>query len=186
MGDIYRNSRSVIIWLGKSDSDTEEAISLLTKFGNAVKNLQVDMWSWKDFTFNDPLFYDHVGLEPFQMSQWEIILRFFARRWFKRLWVLQEVVLGKPTNFIIGHHALEFEAVSLTVKFLFMSWWVPSLSSLPLHQASEDSHSRLAASGDNRPLLMYWAFVLEDCKEDGPENKDNTQLKLLHGARDSY
>jgi hypothetical protein len=100
--------------------------------------------------------------------------------------VLQEVVLGKPTNFIIGHHALEFETVSLTVKFLFMSMWVPSLSSLVLHQASEDFHSRLTANRDNRPLLMYWAFVLEDCREDGPENEDNTQLKLLHGARDSY
>jgi hypothetical protein len=186
MGNIYRNSRSVIIWLGKEDSETEKAISLLTKFGNAVKNLGVEMSSWTDFTFNNSSFYDLVGLEPFQTRDWVIIFHFFARRWFKRLWVLQEVVLGRPTNFIIGPHALDFGAVSSTVVFLTMSDWMQSLKTIMQDLATKSLHDFLTADRDIGPSLLFKAHILEDCKEDGPEDKKNNRLRTVHGATNPY
>jgi len=186
MGKIYMKSRSVIIWLGKEDSETEKAISLLTKFGNAVKNLGVEMESWTDFAFNSSQFYDLVGLEPFQTRDWEIVFHFFARRWFSRLWVLQEVVLGRPTNFIIGHHALDFGAVSLTVVFLYMSDWMPSLKAIMQDLATKNLDDFLTGPRDIGPSLLYNAYLLEDSKEDGPEDKKYGRLRTLHGATNPY
>jgi hypothetical protein len=186
MGEIYMKSRSVIIWLGKEDSETEKVISLLTKFGNAVKNLGVEMESWTDFTFNSSQFYDLVGLEPFQTRDWEIVFRFFARRWFQRLWVLQEVVLGRPTNFIIGHHALDFRAVSLTVVFLSMSDWMPSLKAIMQDLATKNLHDFLTGPREIGPSLLFKAYLLEECKEDGPEDKKSDRRMTLHGATNPY
>jgi len=158
---------------------------LFTKFENAVKALKVDITSWKDFQFNDLLFYNYLGLEPFQMRRWEIIFGLFARRWFTRLWVLQEVVLGNLTNFIIGHHILEFELVSLTVLFLILSKSMLRLYFIVQGEAAEDSHGYLAER-DIRPHLLTMAYILEEYKVYGPNNESYIRLVKIHCARDRY
>jgi hypothetical protein len=183
MGDIYAKSRNVVIWLGESDSETEEAISLITKFGNAVE-VPSDSSNWSKCMFNDPKFYEKTGLEPFRIAQWELIAHFLARRWFRRLWVLQEIVLGTPTNVVIGHYILEFEALQFTVGFLNMSRWDSSIASRVLYPTTKSQMREFAKFGT---FVVHTALSMGACKDKGPELPANRRyLRRVHGARNPY
>jgi hypothetical protein len=89
----------------------------------------------------------------------------------------------KRLNFIIGHHALEFGPVSLTVVFLTMSNWMPSLKAMMRDLTTKDLHDFLTGIG---PSLLFKAYILEECREDGPEDEKNNRLGSVHGARNPY
>jgi hypothetical protein len=95
-------------------------------------------------------------------------------------------VLGRPTNFIIGHHALDFGAVLSTVVFLSMSDWMPSVKAIMQDLATNNLHEFLTGPRDIGPSLIYKAYLLEDCKEDGPEDKKHTRFMTIHGATNPY
>lgn len=187
MGDIYAKSKSVIVWLGESDSETEEAILLITLLGDIVEKLQPDMFTMQKLVFNDPEFYDQAGLEPFSQTQWELIVRFLSRRWFRRLWVLQEIVLGDPTKVIIGPFSLAFEALQLAVLFLTMSGWGSALVQMTFYPTFEDTQGQVKEAEDFGMLLIHTAVALRACKDEGPEYWANKRhLELHYGARDPY
>ncbi|KAH9204781.1 heterokaryon incompatibility, partial [Leptodontidium sp. 2 PMI_412] len=66
MAEIYSKAKGVFIWLGRGDDESELAIALL----------------------------NNHKLDPLTESQWRSILIFYRRRWFRRVWTLQEASLA--------------------------------------------------------------------------------------------
>jgi hypothetical protein len=83
MGDIYANADTVIIWLGKADSDASEAMPLIEEFARQLVQPDLEFVgnNWENFTFNDPAFYALTYPPMAQLSpyQWRSIVSFISR-----------------------------------------------------------------------------------------------------------
>jgi hypothetical protein len=73
MDTIYRNAKRTIIWLGESSADSSKAMKTVREFNKG----------------------DFVGtaLNP-KDEKWVAVRKLLRRRWWSRLWVLQECLLS--------------------------------------------------------------------------------------------
>lgn len=98
MGTIYRMASSVRVWLGPNDNEDVDAIPILKSMTSA-RGVE-DTFGYKDSA-------------EYRKKQVE---RFFARSWWERLWVVQEVALGKHVVFQQGADELKYEELVTAYK----------------------------------------------------------------------
>ncbi|WQF85182.1 Putative heterokaryon incompatibility [Colletotrichum destructivum] len=117
MDHIYKGAARVDIWLG---SVTEEhhpvEVSRMIRImaDNARKKLGYDP---------DTPVFDHdalrrYGLQDISDTVWHAFVSFFDRKWFDRVWVVQEVALSKDACVIWGDDTIPWETVALCSDFL--------------------------------------------------------------------
>ncbi|KAL2067675.1 hypothetical protein VTL71DRAFT_15771 [Oculimacula yallundae] len=94
MGDIYRNARSVCVWLGPEEAGERNIMQLLRKMGSV-------------HGVNDTV---QSAAHP-QVDTVVKVKHFFARYWWERLWVVQEIAFGEFVVLQIGQEELGFEEV---------------------------------------------------------------------------
>ncbi|KAF2463949.1 HET-domain-containing protein [Lindgomyces ingoldianus] len=99
MGNIYSQAEEVIVWLGPATYATNVLMDSLTKLkdkslGSACRN-----WNPADIRWNNlwrsvqpSLMDEYTSLTTLQHRGLELLL---SRPWFKRVWILQEVVNAK-------------------------------------------------------------------------------------------
>ncbi|KAF2791419.1 hypothetical protein K505DRAFT_309568 [Melanomma pulvis-pyrius CBS 109.77] len=97
MGQIYRNARRVIIWLGEEIEEGSDCTGA-TKFLFQLSNLP------PAFRTNKALRTEL--LEPSFDAQWSAVGRLLARKWWARVWTLQEFVLPPEAKFYCGHQSI--------------------------------------------------------------------------------
>ncbi|KAG8529669.1 uncharacterized protein KY384_005150 [Bacidia gigantensis] len=107
MSQIYALAQKVYIWLGPVSDNSDLAMSCLASLNetfSVVDNLEaVDRSSLASYdlpTFDDPI--------------WPAITRLYFRKWFTRLWVMQEVLLAKDIYVLCGEQAVTWQQM---VKF---------------------------------------------------------------------
>ncbi|KAL8636772.1 MAG: hypothetical protein Q9228_005871 [Teloschistes exilis] len=95
MGDIYGNCTQVIVWLGEEQPDTRDTVDFIQTIAHASKAQDEDgkLLDWRGSEARAAR-----GLPPATADQWEALLFLYYRRWFERLWVVQEVTLPKNTT----------------------------------------------------------------------------------------
>ena len=93
MGMIYQKASSVRVWLGSADDGDNDAVSILKSMAS-TQGVQ------------DTLGYSKPDGKRNRMDQ---VQRFFARSWWERLWVVQEVALGQQIIFQQGSKELEYK-----------------------------------------------------------------------------
>lgn len=93
MGGIYRLAKSVIVWLGPATVDSRLALSTLEHLGCQIEiTLDGVRVASPDAEYNT--WYDERIDLPFSTATWKSIYELLDRRWFKRLWILQEIALA--------------------------------------------------------------------------------------------
>jgi hypothetical protein len=104
MPEIYRNARTVQIWLGQA--------TVFTAFGVRVLSFLAGKKEIPVAAFSTPL-------EPFTIGAKEIkgLEDILSRPWFERGWVVQEAALSKKTTLNIGHMSLSWDESS-SFRFL--------------------------------------------------------------------
>jgi hypothetical protein len=101
MSEIYRDAEEVIVWLGEESEDSEFALDMLNRWAWWGQHRFKDV---KDLPFVD------WGLEPFfNEPAKKAVKSLLQRPYWRRLWVLQEVVLAKTVQVVCGHRWLPFE-----------------------------------------------------------------------------
>jgi len=127
MGDIYSNADRVIVWLGKEDNDTREAVTLISAIARAFKKAREESETTPStFPFNDPRLYAHTDpkISPLDVRQWRIVMEFFTRTWFSRVWVLQEVTLAKEVDLFCGIVRPEYSVLTEFSATMAVSEWL--------------------------------------------------------------
>ncbi|KAI5922684.1 heterokaryon incompatibility protein-domain-containing protein [Camillea tinctor] len=79
MNDIYRSAECVVIWLGVEDESTQRAFELISDFNEDWPNIDLDVTK------------DNLR------DYWFPVVSLFARTWFTRAWVIQEILLAQNT-----------------------------------------------------------------------------------------
>ncbi|KAF2140466.1 uncharacterized protein K452DRAFT_252116 [Aplosporella prunicola CBS 121167] len=124
MDCVYKSARVCLIWLGPSDEDTDVAMQLMRDIsaevckrkGIAPEDLEREF----DENGRDMLQAKHIGfnnLPPPNSPLWVSLGRLFKRKWFSRMWVLQEAHFARAVKVYCGaaqttwapvHHAADW------------------------------------------------------------------------------
>lgn len=104
MGEIYHEADRVIVWLGSEADDSSVAIEILDHIGS---NIRFDPAKYKLSALPgaEPEFADPTSSLSYTEREWLTIKKLFARPWFKRLWVRQEIVLANPSAIVVAGHS---------------------------------------------------------------------------------
>ncbi len=135
---IYIKAERTFIWLGERDEAAERSLDLIVKFVTAKKRLGEaynDKVLTRPWEFNEAAFFEAMGLEPWSNDDWKAILDFYARSWFHRQWVVQEVVVQNCFVVFCGKHGMEWSNfMSFSQFFLSQSckgnYWNTGLSKI--------------------------------------------------------
>ena len=115
MGEIYAQAEQIIVWLGEERSTDALAFSSLEKLDRYFENEN----STADDRSSIPggiLFSD-----PLETDEWVALGRLLNKKWFSRVWTIQEVVLAKRSLVVCGRLSLDFEKLSDLTSILIQS-----------------------------------------------------------------
>lgn len=123
--DILKKARNVIIWLGKKDAFTPDALKAL----KTLSSVPHDEWSnlvsldWN----SQEQYFERLNIVPPQLRSWLSLIAFFNRPWFSGIWAVQEVTIGKNVILACGKNIIPWEMVSKTLSFLTHTGWYKEL-----------------------------------------------------------
>ncbi|KAF4627443.1 hypothetical protein G7Y89_g10712 [Cudoniella acicularis] len=105
MGDIYRGAALVDIWLGEEDTETilvmEYIPFILQSFSNSDE---------RDEAGDEvPHVIQVLGILSLKSPKWIALRNLFGRPYFRRMWIVQEVALGKKSFVYCGSHSVSWK-----------------------------------------------------------------------------
>jgi hypothetical protein len=131
MAQIYQKAEKTIIWLGEEDNSVADAVKVIGTIGKAAPFL-VKNWNEIGDIFAsskrlDERDFSSYGVPAFTRSEWHSVLAFYSRTWFRRMWILQEVVLSQDSIVFCGFSYFQWSFISMTADFLCRSTWAADL-----------------------------------------------------------
>ena len=123
---IYNRADLVIAWLGPEDAYTAAAFQLVqtifTKHISPDVSLDAEpeaIWDKEEM--------DAMGLPHFPSFAWEALARLFERPYFRRTWVVQEVVVASDAIIRCGSFTISWESVEYIARSLLATGWIRAL-----------------------------------------------------------
>jgi hypothetical protein len=124
MSNVYTQAESVLAWLGPETELDEVALGYMKEVASLSENERYDRHIRRN-----PAPYDGPGFpisrddaHQIQTMRKNIGLDcVFARLWFSRLWVVQEVILAKNLDLHIGQHSISWEMFRRATKMLWVA-----------------------------------------------------------------
>jgi hypothetical protein len=117
MPELYSIASLVIIWLGKNDTTSDEAIGLIeasseASFMNLIEK-QANQTSLNKHGSTGLVF------EALTARKWQSIANLLLRTWFHRVWTLQEILLPVKTISLCGSRRFHIDsAIILAAELL--------------------------------------------------------------------
>jgi hypothetical protein len=108
MADIYRTAARVVVWLGEGRRRTDVAIELIPDFLETASSLKESFKGYFNLHLM-PKYELSSGTNRTAALFWAGLVHLFSRRWFTRLWVIQEVVLAKHSVILVGKSSLAWQ-----------------------------------------------------------------------------
>ncbi|KAF2259423.1 HET-domain-containing protein [Lojkania enalia] len=119
MGQIYAGARRTIVWLGETSDNVKGALSTLQ-----------NVYPWVMLYAPFELLFEVVPLlQPFapkwisqphlpESANWNAVNRLLELPWFRRTWIVQEVILSKYAVVVCGQETINFQKLLATVRSL--------------------------------------------------------------------
>ena len=108
MDKIFQRATAVDVWLGKAYPDTQ-------KINDIVQDL-VGLQEQEQKWLGPPPWT--TGEDLLLPSDWKTLVRIFSRRWFHRLWTLQEFALADEVNILCGNVTIDIGKLLKAARFL--------------------------------------------------------------------
>jgi Heterokaryon incompatibility protein (HET) len=112
MSEIYKSATKVLVWLGESTADTEEALHFLRDVAANDHGLDLNAGSagpgWFQFSGRTLKGSHEEVMQIVQSTVKPRLDDIFGREWFTRLWIIQEISLAKSATLFFGHESLEW------------------------------------------------------------------------------
>ncbi|KAE9375259.1 HET-domain-containing protein [Stipitochalara longipes BDJ] len=159
MGSIYKNAFRVLIWLGKDKSAAD--------ISQAFSGIHSIVQSWRDRAeIGDQLRISnrcsdlHVpsSKQLRRESPWLAIFRLYSRRWFHRVWVIQEVALARSAIVLFDDYKIPWESVGLAAAIIRTNYDKINMSSYEIRTMRLKGHGtsgRVIPTGVVNAYLMY-------------------------------
>lgn len=137
MDVIYSRAETVVIWLGEEDFHTAGALKTMKALAEVNLNKFETAPYFDDydaFTAYDTLIEagKTLGLPNIEAGEWRDYAAFLQRKWFERIWVMQEKVFAKNTEVFVGPHKLSWGYIIEAASVLKQSGLANPLQALYL------------------------------------------------------
>jgi hypothetical protein len=96
MKDIYARAYHVVIWLGEETKRDKAAFDLLHQFETSFKKR-----GYFDYVLSDPS-NQTDGFPGMADPAWIALAMLFQRAYFRRIWVIQEILMSRDASFFCG------------------------------------------------------------------------------------
>ena len=168
MDSIYSGADKVIVWLGKDMADISNfawfhSDTLASEY---LQGSQIDS-IFKRTNIEAPIFQGAYSSEPGILEKWHSYCRFFEqRRWFNRAWIVQEIVLARPSDIEVwcGNGGLSWtNMVAFAVGV--------SLTGLGSYLQTEGKTVRNRSVGDE---VVRLGLLQEFCERGGPDQESSS------------
>ena len=107
MGDIFKQAKRVVIWLGSEDAFMPNAACLLSKLSAlGPASRKVRHGTVYGYWNKDTSMMAEKGLPHKDAPEWASLREFFMMPWFTRLWVIQEFALASEVGIYIGRYQI--------------------------------------------------------------------------------
>lgn len=123
---IYNRADLVIAWLGLEDEYTAAAFQLVQNMFTNHVSPDVSLDAEPEVIW-DKQQMDAMGLPRFPSFAWESLARLFERPYFRRTWVVQEVVVASDTIIRCGSFTIRWEYVEYVARSLLATGWIRAL-----------------------------------------------------------
>jgi Heterokaryon incompatibility protein (HET) len=147
MDQIYFQASNVTLWLGRDRQDKSSLISdMLSKFNEINEHIQkvaVARQIPRGVLIRQ-YYLDYLstfGMPSIGDERWVDFLAFFRKRWFSRLWVVQEVALAQEIEVLCGRTTIQWAHISVCADIL--------------NSGLEKSILRGIAARDNTSVIFY-------------------------------
>ncbi|KAF0320956.1 ankyrin and het domain protein [Colletotrichum asianum] len=115
MDKIYTKSHSTVAWIGREKPGLERALEVI------IDRLQtwhtwsdapgMNYWEVKVTQNHEPLTRAMAGIPDLALEDWVALEGIYGRRWFWRLWVVQEVALSTEVIVLCGNQQIPWLAL---------------------------------------------------------------------------
>ena len=126
MRQIYNRATIVISWIGKEDETTATAFRFIGKIVKQRVSADVSLYASPEAVWSKQIM-DSIDLPHFPSHEWEALARLFERTYFRRIWVVQELVVSSNAVVRCGSLTIPWEHVEYTARSLLATGWVTAL-----------------------------------------------------------
>ncbi|KAI0441352.1 HET-domain-containing protein [Xylaria telfairii] len=125
MDKIYQRAESVLIWLGKEDEHTVVAIRVLKSLASVSPALARTPGSFRSFNMDSFRILDSlnglckdIGIEDVHLQDLLHYAAFLERKWFTRMWVVQESFFSAATTVFCGEREIKWAMIQESSRVL--------------------------------------------------------------------
>lgn len=122
MGTIYKRAERVIFWLGQATYETNVIMDSMKLLDKESMFYPRNSWKFSDqgwrmvWSITQPELREiHSNLEATQRTGLELL---FKRSWFRRVWILQEVVMAAQAVVVCGEKSVSARIFALVPHLL--------------------------------------------------------------------
>ncbi|KAF3033081.1 hypothetical protein E8E12_002746 [Didymella heteroderae] len=134
MADIFHRASGVVVWLGREDEFTADALKVIHK----VSTIPESDWSSVPYTsFYDSTEVGRSSKADVTYHNWLGFIALINRPWFRRAWVVQEITLGNSPIVVCGTKVFPWEKLSKTLSFIKTTKWYHHLHTEKLKHLKE-------------------------------------------------
>jgi len=165
MSRIYGNAAQVIAWLGEEDDDTELAFNEFKRATQVLQEIHRDLLAASIITKDtsaseaETLVLSNWPL-PFYMSgNWTAASNIFNRDFFQRVWIIQEIVLGRDVLVRCGSFTVDWAVLSSVARLQQFTLRSAPESTSIINSIRQDRHTR-GTKIKPSDLMFYSSFFL--------------------------
>ncbi|KAK3367919.1 heterokaryon incompatibility protein-domain-containing protein [Podospora didyma] len=139
MGDIFRNAHSVLVWLGPDEDSADDIDAASRNSARAFAGVCSIVSTWASLTEKHtnmrdlPRYRIRGSEEEFSGSSdqtlsedsdtWSMVVDLiYNKRWFRRLWVVQEIALAQRATIIWGDCEISWSWIGLAAAVIRTNW----------------------------------------------------------------
>lgn len=116
---IYQRAIYTTVWLGEENHHTKAALRTIKKLA-AVEHEKILQSDIIPFNQQDPAVYERGGVSYISLDDWKSLAAFLLRRWFRRSWVIQEVVLSQEIIALCGTQEVLFQELGKVANLIMV------------------------------------------------------------------
>ncbi|KAK2865005.1 hypothetical protein FQN49_004000 [Arthroderma sp. PD_2] len=116
MHRIYNDAEFTLIWLGREDAYTKRAADLIPRFskaGNQFINSAI-----LPYEANSQELHAREGIPYISEGEWDAMAALFQRQYFRRLWIVQEIILSGIVVAYCGGVEIPWRLFCITAQML--------------------------------------------------------------------
>ncbi|KAF6796938.1 ankyrin and het domain protein [Colletotrichum sojae] len=121
MDVIYSNATRTIAWIGKPGPGFARAVEIVEDFVRRTEETLPPV-VFEDFVqYPDFNHLEAAGYPVLTLKDWMALQRIFNKRWFSRLWIVQEIVLSSQVDVLCGDTSVPWHSLEVLAAILIGS-----------------------------------------------------------------